>query len=145
MEQTEKKSFAELEADAFRQLNEFLFLIIYPNPIKQVVKIIIDNGISTLVMKYEKFLNIIQRTCEFNDYNNIRLVLMEYDGPYYFDRIKHRIKQINPANVEEPILKKSEIYQEFEKNPSLKNCSFQEKWDIITQDYGTMINSFFDD
>ena len=28
-----KKSFAELENEAFRQLNEFLFLIIYPNPI----------------------------------------------------------------------------------------------------------------
>lgn len=141
----QKKSFAELEADAFRQLNEFLFLIIYPNPITHVVKVIIDNGLSTLSMKYEKFLSIIERTCEYKDYNNIRLLLMEYDGPYYFDRIKHKIKQINPENVEEPILKKSEIYQEFEKNPNLLDCSFQEKWDLLTKDYGTMINSFFDD
>ena len=77
-----KKSFAELENEAFRQLNEFLFLIIYPNPIKRVVKVIIDNGLSTISMKYEKFLKIIQSTCNQKDFTNIRLCLLEYDGPY---------------------------------------------------------------
>ena len=140
-----KKSLAELESEAFRQLNEFLFLIIYPNPIKHVVKVIVDNGLSTISMKYEKFLKIIQNTCIPNDYNNIRLCLLEYDGPYYFDRVKHRIKQINPKNVEQPILEQTEIFKEFEKDESLKNASFQEKFDAITKDYGTYINSFFDD
>ena len=70
-----KKSFAELENEAFRQLNEFLFLIIYPNPIKRVVKVIIDNGLSTISMKYEKFLKIIQSTCNQKDFTNIRLCL----------------------------------------------------------------------
>ena len=72
-----KKSFAELENEAFRQLNEFLFLIIYPNPIKRVVKVIIDNGLSTISMKYEKFLKIIQSTCNQKDFTNIRLCLLE--------------------------------------------------------------------
>ena len=66
-----KKSFAELENEAFRQLNEFLFLIIYPNPIKRVVKVIIDNGLSTISMKYEKFLKIIQSTCNQKDFSGV--------------------------------------------------------------------------
>lgn len=136
-----KKSFAELENEAFRQLNEFLFLIIYPNPIKRVVKVIIDNGLSTISMKYEKFLKIIQSTCNQKDFMNIRLCLLEYDGPYYFDRIKHRIKQINPKNVEKPILEQTEIFKEFEKDESLKNASFEEKFDAITKDYGTYLNT----
>ena len=86
-----KKSFAELENEAFRQLNEFLFLIIYPNPIKRVVKVIIDNGLSTISMKYEKFLKIIQSTCNQKDFMNIRLCLLEYDGHYYFVRIMNKI------------------------------------------------------
>ena len=82
--------------------------------------------------------------CNQKDFTNIRLCLLEYDGPYYFDRIKHRIKQINPKNVEKPILEQTEIFKEFEKDESLKNASFEEKFDAITKDYGTYINSFFD-
>ena len=140
----QKKTMAELEAEAFRQLNEFLFLIIYPNPMTHIVKVIVDNGLSTISMNYEKFLGIIQRTCEHKDYNNIRLCLLEYDGPYYFDRVKQRLKQINPKNVEKPILEKTEIFKEYEKNPNFKNMSFEEKFDSLVQDYGTYINSFFD-
>lgn len=139
-----KKSLQELENEAFRQLNEFLFLIIYPNPITHIVKVIIDNGLSTISMKYEKFLKIIQNTCTYKEYISIKLLLLEYDGPYYFDRIKHKIRQINPDNITEQLLKQSEVFKEFEKNPNFINCSFQEKFDIITKDYGTYINSFFD-
>ena len=57
----------------------------------------------------------------------------------------HRPVMLNTLkNVEKPILEQTEIFKEFEKDESLKNASFQEKFDAITKDYGTYINSFFD-
>lgn len=89
------KTFQEIEKEAEEGLNLFFFIVFIPNPLNQSVRLWIDGGDFEFYMHRDRFLAIIEATCGYTESNKIRNACNEYGVPFFYDRDKKELKEIN--------------------------------------------------
>lgn len=99
----------DIEKDEMDKLNQFLFLIFQPNPARDTVRIILDDGTIKMVMKRAKFFNIIGQILDdtlLMEAQKIKFRIKEalntFGGNFYFDRYNLQFRELG----EKPIDKK---------------------------------------
>lgn len=101
-----QKTLAQLMDEEEHALDQFAFLIFIPNPMTQMVRVIVDDGFITLNMKIDRLLNIVESICDFEEMKRIRLCCKEYGTPYLYDREMKHLTQVNERVIEERITAK---------------------------------------
>jgi hypothetical protein len=79
------------EAEAFET---FFFLVFTPNPIKDTVRIIIDDGTIKTTLRRKKFHSVIETICGLDMANAIDSALSEMGGFFLLDREKRSIRKL---------------------------------------------------
>ena len=99
----------DIEKDEMDKLNQFLFLIFQPNPARDTVRIILDDGTIKITMKRTKFFNIIGQILDdtlLMEAQKIKFRIKEalntFGGNFYFDRYNLQFRELG----EKPIDKK---------------------------------------
>ena len=111
--------------DAKEQLDQFMFLVWMPNPPRDNVRLILDDGTVKLNLKREKFFNILHellqprtREVEYNLFL-IKESLSKYGGYFYYDRVKNYFKELS-EEVDFRTIKPIDILTESRKQISIK-------------------------
>ena len=113
-------------------LNNFVFLVYYVNPLKDSVKLVLDDGNIKMWVKRDKFLAIISKIlnesllkeCQYTLFR-IRESLGKYGGLFYYDRRDNVFKELNESVSFENI-RPAELFAESRRNMAV---------DKITQDF----------
>lgn len=79
-------------------LSSFYFLAFRTNPVRQSVKIWIDDGSISFYMKYDKFFKIISELCNDIMRKRVQSYCSTYGEMYLIDRDKQTITQLNPKS-----------------------------------------------
>jgi len=79
------------EAEAFET---FFFLVFYPNPLRDNVKIIIDDGTIRTTLRRKKFHAVIEAICGLDLANSLDVAMSEMGGWFLFDRENRSIKKL---------------------------------------------------
>ena len=90
-----KKSFAEMEEEANRNLNQFAFLLFIPNPMTKTVKYYVDGVNISYVKNKDDFIKIIKEICGQEEANHLEVACMEYGVPFLYDRTKKSLRQVS--------------------------------------------------
>ena len=88
------KTFAEMEEEADRNLNQFAFLLFIPNPTTKTVKYYVDGEKVIYVKSKDDFIRIIKSVCGVEESNRIEVACMEYGITFLYERTKKLLKQI---------------------------------------------------
>jgi hypothetical protein len=102
-------TIVDIEKEEMDKLNQFLFLIFQPNPARDTVRIILDDGTIKMTMKRAKFFNIIGQILDdtlLMEAQKIKFRIKEalntFGGNFYFDRYNLQFRELG----EKPIDKK---------------------------------------
>lgn len=103
-----KKSFADMEEEANRNLNQFAFLLFIPNPMTKTIKYYVDGEKGTPYVKNkDDFISIIKSVCGSEEANRLEVACMEYGVPFLYDRTKKILRQM----PEKPVGRKMDFSQ----------------------------------
>ena len=94
------KTFAEMEEEADRNLNQFAFLLFIPNPTTKTVKYYVDGEKVIYVKNKDDFIKIIKSVCGVEESNRIEVACMEYGIPFLYDRTKKLLKQVPSKSLD---------------------------------------------
>ena len=94
------KTFAEMEEEADRNLNQFAFLLFIPNPTTKTVKYYVDGEKVIYVKSKDDFIRIIKSVCGVEESNRIEVACMEYGIPFLYDRTKKLLKQVPSKSLD---------------------------------------------
>lgn len=108
-------------------IKDFFFILFSPNPIKESVRVIVDDGTYKLYMKASKFESIIKDTLGEKAALYVRNLCGTYGGFFLVDRIKAQITQLHLKN-EKQLLNVKQLHNDIE---SLKKDSSKE--DIVRE------------
>lgn len=90
-----KKTFADMEEEANRNLNQFAFLLFIPNPMTKTIKYYVDGEKGTPYVKNkDDFISIIKNVCGPEEANRLEVACMEYGVPFLYDRTKKILRQV---------------------------------------------------
>lgn len=90
-----KKTFADMEEEANRNLNQFAFLLFIPNPMTKTIKYYVDGEKRTPYVKNkDDFISIIKNVCGPEEANRLEVACMEYGVPFLYDRKKKILRQV---------------------------------------------------
>ena len=116
-EHTSGKTLLELEQESLRKLEQFVVLTWQPNPIRQRVKVWIDDGTFKLVLTNEKFIstleNILMDNQSKKSYLNMRNIensLSQYQGFYRYFRETDEFKVLHQLRFNDKMTKQ-ELYE----------------------------------
>lgn len=135
------KNLAQLIEEEEHSLDQFAFLIFIPNPGIQMIQVIVDDGFVRMTMKIDRFLNIIETVCGHKERKRIELKCSEYGTPFYYDRAKQLLKQIQ--EVPEPqklTAKKLKEDNEMDKEEEQKKESFDDKFESLRDAHFALID-----
>lgn len=141
MAEETSKNLAQLIEEEEHSLDQFAFVIFIPNPATQMVQVIVDDGFVRMLMKIDRFLNIIENVCGHHERKRIELKCSEYGTPFYYDRAKQLLKQIQ----EVPELKRltaKKLYDdnEMDKEEESKQESFDDKFESLRDAHFNLID-----
>ena len=94
------KTFAEMEEEADRNLNQFAFLLFITNPTTKTVKYYVDGEKVIYVKSKDDFIRIIKSVCGVEESNRIEVACMEYGIPFLYDRTKKLLKQVPSKSLD---------------------------------------------
>lgn len=104
--QTEKKMMTTEEL-----LSDFFFLIFIPNPAKNNVRVIIDDGTIKLYTNIPKFIKIIEGTMNLKAATIVKNCCETYGCFYLIDRCEDSIRKLN-NNPEEGVINLKNLHKE---------------------------------
>ena len=79
----------------------FLFAIITSNPLKDNVRVVIDDGTIKFVMKRDKFAKIIEDLCGYETRVKVEMVMREFGETYVLDRTESTLTHLKPEEVDD--------------------------------------------
>ena len=113
-------NISDIEQEEIDKLNQFLFIIFQPNPTRDVVRIILDDGTIKMTMRREKFFNIISQILDDTlliEAQKIKFRIKEalniFGGSFYFDRYNLEFKELGEASIEKKV-SPQELRRDFE-------------------------------
>lgn len=115
------------QTDTEALIRDFFFILFSPNPVKESVRVIVDDGTYKLYMKASKFENIIKDTLGEKAALYVKNLCRTYGGFFLVDRIKAQITQLHLKN-EKQLLNVKQLHNDIE---SLKNDATKE--DIVRE------------
>ena len=95
-------------------LSDFYFLIFTPNPVKNNVRIIIDDGTIKLWTKIDKFVKIIKLIMNDDMAQVVKTACTTYGCYFLIDRCENDIKKLN-IKSEESIINIKQLHNDIEK------------------------------
>lgn len=129
-------------------LNEFLFIVWFPNPLKDIVRIILDDGSIKMTMKRDKFLKIMSdilnntflKECQYTLFR-IKESLNNYGGIYFYDRRENSFIEVK-EKLDFNNINPQQIIIETRKNIALEKIksNFVPE-QVVNKDYDTLIKS----
>lgn len=121
-------TIADIEKEEMDKLNQFLFLIFQPNPARDTVRIILDDGTIKMTMKRAKFFNIIGQILDdtlLMEAQKIKFRIKEalntFGGNFYFDRYNLQFRELG----EKPIDKKVSPHENEERRDNIMDQLFE--------------------
>lgn len=121
------------ENEVEKAIQNFIYLVIFPNPIKKNVRLIFDIDNIRLVMQKDKFLNSIKNYVDHNMLIRIEDACRDYGHPFIVDRNLNIVKRLHyTAEIERLNLK-----EVFEKTANKKD---PDKYESAINEYLTKVN-----
>lgn len=117
-------------------LSDFFFLIFCPNPNKNNVRVIIDDGTIKLYMNIPKFIKIIEGTMDENAGTIVKNCCETYGCYYVIDRCENTIRKLN-INSEDGVINLKQLQSDIQKAKENGDAD-----DALREKYFNTLNSF---
>ena len=85
-------------------LGNYFLMIFQPNPMRQTIRVIIDDKVLVTTIKKEKFLNILKDTIPYQLQQRCEYYTNEYGSWFMIDRLENTVIELQSFNEEEPLL-----------------------------------------
>jgi hypothetical protein len=124
------------------QVSNFLFAIITSNPIRDTVKVVIDDGTIKFTMKRDKFTALIRNLCSDDMANKVEMAMREYGETYVIDRAYSTLTHVSPGSLNTFSITgiRDDVMRDHEAaKASLPNMGYDK---ALRESYETMLNSF---
>lgn len=118
------------------KLNDFYFLIFTANPTRDNVKIWVDGDKLTMVMKRDKFYNIIEKLIDYDTASSVHLACTTYGCFYQLDRFKKTVQKLHPASIEQHLNPSEDFMKSYKEN--------EKKQNDLSGQYQNSINDWMD-
>lgn len=143
MPEETNKNLAQLIEEEEHSLDQFAFIIFIPNPMARMVQVIIDDGFIKMTMPFDRFLNTIENVCGHTERKRIEQKCAEYGIPFYYDRAKRLLKQIQEV-PEAKRLTAKKLYEdnELDKEEDSKRFDFDSKFESLRDKHFALIDAF---
>jgi hypothetical protein len=82
------------------QIENFMFAVFSSNPIKDSVKVSIDDGGIRFVMKREKFAKIVNDLCGYEIKTMVEIAMNEFGESYLLDRMNGTLQHLTPEQLD---------------------------------------------
>lgn len=121
------------ENEVDNAIQNFIYLIIIPNPIKKNVRLLFDINNIRLVMKKDRFIDTISKYVDRYMLVEIEEACRDYGHPFLIDRTQNAVKRLSySAEIERLNLK-----EVFEKTANKKD---PDKYESAINEYLTKVN-----
>lgn len=119
-------------------LSDFFFLIFHPNPRKNIVRIIIDDGSIKLFTNTQKFIKIIEGIMDEKTAMIVKNCCETYGCYYVIDRCEGTVRKLN-INSDRSILSLKQLHNDIEKAKEVGESD-----DVLREKYIETLNGFID-
>jgi len=119
-------------------LSDFFFLIFHPNPRKNIVRIIIDDGSIKLFTNTPKFIKVIEGIMDEKTAMIVKNCCETYGCYYVIDRCEGTVRKLN-INSDRNILSLKQLHNDIEKAKEVGESD-----DVLREKYIETLNGFID-
>lgn len=119
-------------------LSDFFFLVFHPNPRKNIVRIIIDDGSIKLFTNTPKFIKIIEDIMDEKTAMIVKNCCETYGCYYVIDRCEGSVRKLN-VNSDRNILSLKQLHNDIEKAKEVGESD-----DVLREKYIETLNGFID-